>query len=66
MKVIIDIDDDFYNKFMYGDDVTDDDFSKFADIIACGTVLPNKMPWCLSIFNTELLKQKADNETKAQ
>lgn len=40
MQIVIDIDDDFYNKFMYGDDVTDDDFNKFVDIIASGTSLP--------------------------
>lgn len=40
MQIVIDIDVDFYDKFIYGDDVTDDDFNKIADIMASGTPLP--------------------------
>lgn len=40
MQIVIDIDVDFYDKFIYGDDVTDDDFNKVADIMASGIPLP--------------------------
>ena len=69
MKIVIDIPEDDYKKlftkaqtYLFEKDYLED----IADMVKNGTVLPNEMPWYLSIFNTELLKQKADDETKAK